>query len=520
MLSMKEAIKLHELSPAPPPPIREQWYKEDSINLVDLWLELVRYRNILFMSTALALIAGLAIALFTPNKYSYSTAIEIGSNAEETGNGLKHALIDNPETVLAKLMESYIPLALQHYTAQYPDDKFTYNLKAYIPKGSQLIVLEGQGPENMANRYIELLQNVLDNLVTDHRRVTELARTHLQTGIDTAKLSMTELEDPRTLQVEINILDSQLNEARITYEKLRDPLVLKGMQQGIETTLQRAEMELEKLRDPRFFAATKQVIETKLARTKKHLIDMQDRAELIKSRYQRLDETNNLLKKQITELEAQITTTLQRRQQALSGLQNEASAMTMLMVDNEIQQNRLRLAELEERLYIKQQDLRQELEDRLAANQREQGVQQQQLTQLEGDLERLVLENARQQTLQLTHIGTLKGDLKRLTLSNQRAQQLEAPRANQLEEQLAKLRADHARKLTAQRQNIHLLETQLQAQEATRALTAPMQSTLPISTGKLTIIALSLILGLFIGLFAAFFAGFLRRARQQIAEQQ
>lgn len=517
---MKEAIKLHELSPAPPPPpIQEQWYQEDSINLVDLWLELIRHRNIFFLSLALALVAGLAIALLVPSKYNYSTAIEIGTITEETGNGLERSPIDTPETALAKLTESYIPLTLQHYITQHPEDKSTYALEAHIPKNSQLIVLKGKGPENKANIYITLLQEVLDNLLADHQQVMELTRIHLQTAIDKTNLSLAELEDPHTLQVKVDALNADINKAHITREKLRDPRVLKGPQQVIEAKLQKAEMELERLRDPRFFAATKQVVETKLTRTKKNLIDMQDQAKLIKSRYQRLDETDNLLKKQTTELGTQITTTLHRRQQALDGLQEEASAMTMLMVDNEIQQNRLRLASLEERLYIKQQDLRQELEDRLATNQREQGVQQQLLTQFEGDLERLVLKNERQQTLQLTHIDKLKGNLERLTLSNRRAQQLEAPHIGLLEGQLAKLHADHERKLIARRQDIRLLEAQLHSLEETRALTMPMQSTMPEGIGKPMIIVLSLILGLFIGVFAACFASFLQRVRQQTAEQ-
>jgi len=507
--------KVHTLSPAGSPNLAEQqWYEEDSINLVDLWLELVKHRKIIFASIALALLAGFLIAFLLPQKYQYTTSIEIGYTANKTSGGLERVLIDDPKTVLDKLTSSYIPQAQQQYAVEHPNDAIPA-IKANTSKGSRLITLEGKGPEKQTKTFIVLLQAVLDNLLSDHQRVTDLTRAGLQAQIDKAKLALAEQEDPRTLQVKINDLNAKLNAARVAHEKLRNPRVLEGPQQTLKASLQKAEMALDKLRDPRFFAASKQVIEAKIVRSQKQLSDMQDQAELTKARYKRLSETDTLLKKQISELETQIAATLKHRQQALNGLQSEASAMTMLLVDNEIQQNRLRLASLEERLYIKQQDLRQELEDKLAANQREQGVQQQHLTQLDGDLKRVTLENERQQILQLTQIEKLKGDLERLALSNQRAQQLDAPRINQLEAQLAKLKADHQRTLISQQQNIRLLEAQLQGLAETRALAPPMKSLQPTGPRKSLIIILSLILGLLLGIFAAFFISFLGKVKQQ-----
>ncbi|MBN4079013.1 hypothetical protein JYT26_00065 [Beggiatoa alba] len=516
---MKDAVnKVHELSPAIPAAIPgQQWYEEDSINLVDLWLELIKHRAIIFSSVVLALIAGLLIAFLSPQKYNYSTSIEIGYGTDQTSNGLERTLIDNPETVLAKLTTSYIPQARQHYAAQHPEAASVPEVEVRIPKGSQLIILEGNGPEDQSEAFIVLLQTVLDNLFVDHQRVTHLTRIGLQTQRDKAKLSLLGLEDPRTLQVQVDKLNTQLNTARITHEKLRDPRVLDGPRQAIASNLQKAEITLEKLRDVRFVAASKRDVETKLIRIQKQLIDMQGQATLIKSRYQRVNETDSLLKKQIIELEIQINNTRQHRQPALDNLQTEASAMTMLMVDNEIQQNRLRLANLEERLYIHQQNLRQELEDRLAANQREQGVQQLLLSQLNGDLELVTLENKHQQTLQLTRIEQLEGDLQRLTLSNQRAQQQESPNIAQLEAQLAKLQADHQRKLISHQQNIRLLEAELQGLAETRALAPPTQSLNPTGPRKSLIVILALVLGLMLGVFAAFFASFLNKVKQQAA---
>lgn len=521
---MKDAINtLHELpssiptpttAASPPPMLGPMWYEEDSISLIDLWLELAKYRALIFGSIALTLVIGLLVAFLLPEKYNYTTSIEIGYSTNQTGKVLERTPIDNPQTVLAKLTTNYIPQARQHYATQYPQDIAPPEIKVRIPKGSQLIILESKGPEDKAKIFIALLQAALDKLFMDHQRVTDLARADLQTSIDKAGLVLAERQDPRSLQVDIDEFTRKLNNARVNHDELHDPRVLKGLQKETLEMLQKAGMKLKKLRDPRFFAATKQEVETKLSRTNKRLIDLRGQAALITSRYQRTDKTDDLLKKQIGELVTQINAALQARHQALEGLQTEASAMTMLMIDNEIQQNRLRLATLEERLYIQQQDLRQTLEDRLAANQREQSVQQQLFTQLQDELNRLTLENTYQQTQQLNHIEQLNGDLERQTLRNQRAQQLAAPHIAQLEAQLAKLQADHQRKLIAAQQDVNLLKSRLQGLTKTRALSPPMQSLKPTGPSKILIMALTLVLGLLIGVFAAFFASFLSKVRQ------
>ena len=164
--------------------------------------------------------------------------------------------------------------------------------------------------------------------------------------------------------------------------------------------------------------------------------------------------------------------------------------MTMLMVDNELQQNLTRLAALEERLFIKQQDAREQLEDEIAANQRQYAIQQKTLSKIDQEQSKLIRDNKRAQTLQ-------------------------APLVTEQEEQLRKLLADHKRNVTRQKQVIQQLETRLANLQTTHALSPPLQSLKPTGPGKKIILVLSLFLGLFLGIFAAFFSEFLAKVRQQ-----
>ena len=412
----KAVNKVHEISSTMPATIpAPQWQEEDAINLVDLWLELAKHRAIIFSSIALALLAGLLIAFLQPQKYSYSTSIEIGSITEANTAGETARLIDQPDTVLAKIKESFIPLVQQQYRASHPTDNSIYKIEARTPKNSLLVVLEAKGNEKNGPVYLELLQTITDHLLKDHQRVMNIYRGRL---------------------------DSQLALANIKQDELSDP---------------------------RMLAVPRQEIENKLAKNQKQLIDLQDQAKTIKSHYQRLDDTDVLLKKQINDLEAQIQSAFSQRQQAISNMKNESAAMTMLLIDNEIQENRTRLAALQERLQISQQNLRQELEEQIAVNLRE-------------------------QDLQNTVISKIKSELGRFDTENQRAVQ-------------------------RQKQEINEIETQLTNIQPTRAITPPMQSLEPSGPGKAIIIILALILGLLLGVFAAFFASFLSKVKLQAAQK-
>ena len=461
---MTKAVRGTGTPQVPQVVIAEPWHEEDSISLIDLWKVLSRRRGVIFGVLALALLAGLLLALLMPEKYTYTTAIEIGTKPAGTGTGTEP--IEAPETVLAKIKESYIPQALHDFTQAQEDDT-GYKVEGRIPKGSELIVLEAKAPEEDGPAYLTIMQTVIDKVEGDHRRVSAVIRSNLKTQLNQARLTLDNLIDPSTLAVEKRALESKLLRARLELERLKDPLTL---------------------------ALPKKDLQTRKAKAEESLADLRDKASLLKARYQRLDEVDKLLKQQIADLRAQIDDANSRRAKAIANLASEASAMTMLMIDNELQQNRTRLAALEERLFIKQQDAREQLENQIAANQREYAIQREAISKIDQELDKLIRDN-------------------------ERAQKLQAPRVGELEEQLRKLLADHQRKIARQQQAIEQLEIRFNNLQTTRALSPPLQSLEPAGPGKKIILILSLFLGLFLGIFAAFFVEFLAKVRQEDDEQ-
>ena len=100
----------------PPTPKELQvYYQEDEINLLDIFLVLVKRKKVIAMVAGVCIVIGIVFSFTTSKVYTYSTSIEIGATGSPVGDdGFEEnvnqqlKLIDNPNTVLAKIQESYI----------------------------------------------------------------------------------------------------------------------------------------------------------------------------------------------------------------------------------------------------------------------------------------------------------------------------------------------------------------------------------------------------------------------------
>lgn len=110
---------------------------------------------------------------------------------------------------------------------------------------------------------------------------------------------------------------------------------------------------------------------------------LKDEAELIVSRFKRLDDVERLLTEQITELSEQINSSLEYRKQAITNTASEPQAMTLLLIDSELEKNRTRLANLEKQLHIDLKNDRESLQKQLADNRRSQEQKLQDIKTLE-----------------------------------------------------------------------------------------------------------------------------------------
>ena len=235
-------------------------YYEDEISLVDLWLVLAKRKKLILATIIVFSVLGVGAALLLPKNYAYRTTIEIGTRLE----GERTILIESVESVLAKVKETYIPLAQHQYREKNNDDDDLYDIKASVPRKSHIIVLASKGKEAKAEVYKALHLAVVEGLKQNHARILDVVRNNLA--------------------LEKNKVERDLEE--------------KAQQ-----------------------------------------------AKVIGAELKRVDISAGLASKQIKESESLIKNAKQNRTKAIREARDEARAMTLLMLDNEVQQNRIRLAD-------------------------------------------------------------------------------------------------------------------------------------------------------------------------------
>lgn len=120
----------------------------------------------------------------------------------------------------------------------------------------------------------------------------------------------------------------------------------------------------------------------------RHQNELRDREAMLLSDKERLQVLTKLITQQLGDVKTQVDDALANRKKARTAVSDETMAMTLLMIDNEINQNRNRMAQLEERLYVNIPNRSNELDKALADNKRAQAANKAEIASLD-----LVLKN-------------------------------------------------------------------------------------------------------------------------------
>ena len=392
-------------------------YFEDEVSLVDLWVVLIKRKVLIGAVVVASLLSGIVFfVLPRPNpqqQYEFSTIIEIGQKPD----GDTAALVDSSETVLAKLQNAYIPLARKELNNREETERLSAPAVQVHMLG-RTVVLKTVGSSPDSGPHLELLESVSQHLLTDHRLLVEWYLTR----------------------------------------------------ENIE--LERARLRLEDLKNPKIFEVAEKDLENQISRASSELEELGDRESLINAKIERIGDQERLVRAQLAELEKTITQGVENRVQAVSQSNNPSKAMTLFLIDSDLQRSQTRFALLQERLEINLRTQEDELSKSLEDIFREQ----------------------RQGQMSI----------------------------EQFKRQLEKIRFDGARGQADQEQVVNDLEARLRGFRETRVVLPPMQSLAPaVAVATITLVATLSIagfLGIALGIFAAFGAEFIANARKKMSE--
>ena len=228
--------------------------------------------------------------------------------------------------------------------------------------------------------------------------------------------------------------------------------------------LAQGNLQLETLTNPLLLSLIKQRAQTAIDTAQNELLTLNEARFVLQQRYQNLEKRKKLLASQVAQLKESLRGALANRMTAAQGLSSESAALTLLMLDDQIEKDRTRLVAMQDRLLFQLEESAKKLEGQLADN------------------------------------------LRKITLKKNKVAELQDNMTQQL------LNATHAQKV--QEQKIVKLTGEIAQSQNTEPLAVGLFSASPVSPKKPLIVALGFMLGLMGSVMLAFLLEYLRQHKQ------
>ena len=385
--------------------------QNDEIELIDLLRVLFKRKIMISVITLLITVLSIAVCFVLPQKFDVTTMLQIGQIVSAGGSQGVPAVIEAPTSLKLKIEDVYLPLAKKKM-ALLTDDKVISGatLVVKVPKGSNLLVLHSKATVADREQVDQLHNLVVAQIVADHKGKIQ--------GV--------------TLQNE-----AVLAQGNLQLETLTNPILMSLIKQRAQTAIDTAQNELLTLNETRL---------------------------VLQQRYQNLEKRKKLLASQVAQLKESLQISLANRKTAAQGLSSESAALTLLMLDDQIEKDRTRLVAMQDRLLFQFEESAKKIEGQLADN------------------------------------------LRKITLKKNKVAELQDNMTQQL------LNATHAQKV--QEQKIVKLTGEIAQSKNTEPLAVALFSANPISPKKPLIVALGFMLGFMGSVMLAFLLEYLRQHKQ------
>jgi len=195
------------------PRILNNYYsQDDEINLVDLWLSLVKHKESFFITFLLIIGFGVIYTILQPVIYNYSTTIDIGTKAD------KETLIQPVGTVKSEVNSAYINQALHDYY----NDNDIITISVDNPNDTSLIILKSHGTSEESEIHLTIHQNILDRLTAKHNVTSKAIIEEFNTKKLSNIYALADLENDDFFATQKLEAENILNKSREQLTKLQE----------------------------------------------------------------------------------------------------------------------------------------------------------------------------------------------------------------------------------------------------------------------------------------------------------
>jgi len=456
--------KQHNTVPNAPDPHGLAYVEEDLIDLVDVAAGIYARRWLFLGAWAAVAMLGLVYALIRPQMYAFTTTIEIGSRLVAN----RMVPVEAAPDVVLKLEKRYIPAASKAAKSIDPEQPPLPEIKVSNKRNSNLVTLSVHAPENQAVAATNLEQTVVDDIVRDHARLIAVIRANLAFKLQRATLALVALQDPATLEAVLKPLQGNLLKARAGLAKLNDS----DARSAAATTLEAA-LQIEKNK--------RLALDDNLARsTAKHKL---------------LDHREQALKDRAQQIARHLSDTYAQRERAVMDAGNSNDAMTLMLIDGQIQRREDLLSKIQDDLTVELPDQRSAMQNKIDDLLRRKDVSEKRVQQAQVAYARFATE------------------------WNDSIQQQENL-IESLQQRLLKTQNDNQRNIDDKKAEIVQIQARIDHVRATRSVLPPQQSARAAGRSTRLLLALSVFAGLVVALLTVGFAAFIEKLRTRLDRTQ
>ena len=180
-------------------------YQQDGISLVDIWQTLAQYRKLILVIWALVSLGGAIVAALMPERYAFTTLVEIGNYA-----GGKTELVETSVAARTSLLVNIIPVLQRKHLSEGKDAP-AFDVKISIPeKSPSILLLETRGSDESAPSHLAFLGEIVERLKQEHEVAVAATREALTIQREDIKRSIAALANARAVTIaRYKILDEE-----------------------------------------------------------------------------------------------------------------------------------------------------------------------------------------------------------------------------------------------------------------------------------------------------------------------
>ncbi|MDT8421239.1 MAG: Wzz/FepE/Etk N-terminal domain-containing protein [Desulfuromonadales bacterium] len=235
-------------------------YRNDEIDLVELFLILVRRKYLVLFVCLSFLILGAIYSFSKSSVYSYRTVIEIGTSVIKNPKGYDSMPIETSDEVVSNLNSDYIPRAVSFLSSK--KNKHGMSAKASAKKNGNIVELTSFGGADEAEIYKELHDQAALFFLADHR---DLILESLEVAVEDESLKLEKIDEQKGLLD----LDSK------RYSDLE--IILKERIKKVELTLSQAQASYKKAVSDQSEARILVMINDQISRSTSQLYSLEER---------------------------------------------------------------------------------------------------------------------------------------------------------------------------------------------------------------------------------------------------